>query len=437
MSRVPLPGIRLIKQFEGCHLEAYPDPLSGGKPYTIGWGSTRRKDGSPFSLGEKITQAEADDLLTWQVERQFLPALERIPAWSELNENQRGALLSFAYNLGAKFYGASGFSTITRVLQERRWDQMESALLLYRNPGSNVEEGLRRRRQAEADLFNAPSGQFPKARVTQPSASSAWDGRPRLLLLTTPPMTGEDVLEVQKLLARTGAGITLDGVFGLQTKLAIERFQSVNQVTPDGIVGPQTLELLRNRVLYYTQPPLQGDDVAAVQQALLKYGFRLTANGQFDQTTQKAVQDFQSAAGLTADGIVGPRTRQLLTARVLYLSTPYMTGADVEAVQQQLASLGIAVTADGVFGPGTERAIRAFQQIAGLTADGRVGPQTLSKLLDLRSVPTPSPVPPPQAEAPPAPPPAPPSEAAPPEPPPEQKTPSSLQQRRLDRLDRR
>ena len=54
-------GLKLIKEFEGCHLSAYPDPLSGNLPITIGWGSTRRKDGSPFQLGQSISQQEADE----------------------------------------------------------------------------------------------------------------------------------------------------------------------------------------------------------------------------------------------------------------------------------------------------------------------------------------------------------------------------------------
>jgi hypothetical protein len=48
---VPMMGIKLIKEFEGCHLKAYPDPLSGGLPITIGWGTTRKKDGSIHHSG--------------------------------------------------------------------------------------------------------------------------------------------------------------------------------------------------------------------------------------------------------------------------------------------------------------------------------------------------------------------------------------------------
>lgn len=155
-GKLPLPGVTLIKEFEGCKLTAYPDPLSKGKPYTIGWGSTRKKDGSEWSLGEKITQAEADELLILQLERKYLPPLEKIPCWQELNPYQQGALLSFAYNLGANFYGSHGFETMTRVLKNQEWDKIESTLIMYRNPGSSVEAGLRRRRIAEAKLFLQP-----------------------------------------------------------------------------------------------------------------------------------------------------------------------------------------------------------------------------------------------------------------------------------------
>ena len=154
LEGLPIPGIELIKKFEGCHLKAYYDPLTGGLPITIGWGSTRRKDGTSFMIGNTITQDEADDLLYFQLRREFLPALSKIPYWREMNDNQRGALLSFAYNLGAGFYGGSNFNTITRNLREKNWKAIPKTLEIYRNPGSNVEAGLLRRRKAEGDLWN-------------------------------------------------------------------------------------------------------------------------------------------------------------------------------------------------------------------------------------------------------------------------------------------
>ena len=136
-------------------MKAYPDPLTGGLPITIGWGSTRDYNGKPFTLDQQISQSVADALLINQIKKEFIPALQKIPHWNEMNENQQGALLSFAYNLGAGFYGGSNFNTITRVLKNKEWDKVPDALYLYRNPGTKVEKGLARRRVAEGKLWSS------------------------------------------------------------------------------------------------------------------------------------------------------------------------------------------------------------------------------------------------------------------------------------------
>ena len=145
-GKVPSAGAELIKEYEGLHdlgsdgmVHAYPDPLSGGLPYTIGYGSTKDIDGSPFELGDKITREKAEILLNQQLKYNYLSTLERtIPYWDEMNDNQHGALLSFAYNLGANFYGSPDFSTVSRVLKEKEWSKVPDALYLYRNPGTSL-----------------------------------------------------------------------------------------------------------------------------------------------------------------------------------------------------------------------------------------------------------------------------------------------------------
>jgi lysozyme len=104
-------------------------------------------------MGRTITQEYANKLLEFDLMNRFLPSLQKIPYWSEMNDNQRGALLCFAYNLGRDFYGSSNFNTITRVLTNKEWTKVPEALKLYRNPGSNVEAGLLRRRVAEGKLW--------------------------------------------------------------------------------------------------------------------------------------------------------------------------------------------------------------------------------------------------------------------------------------------
>jgi GH24 family phage-related lysozyme (muramidase) len=140
----------LISQFEGCHLNAYLCPA--GVP-TIGWGSTRYPDGSSVRLGQSITQQRADEFLTLEIERIAKVLEESVPYWDDMNINQKSALISFGYNLGAYFYNSSGFATISRVLTSKAWDEVPNAMYLYRNPGSHFEAGLARRRIAEGDLF--------------------------------------------------------------------------------------------------------------------------------------------------------------------------------------------------------------------------------------------------------------------------------------------
>lgn len=162
-GKVPRAGLELIKEFEGLHdlrsdgmVHAYPDPLSGNLPITIGWGSTKDLDGSSFKLGDKISREKADILLEHQTRTDYLSVLERtIPYWDLMNDNQHSALLSFAYNLGARFYGSDNFKTITHVLRGKEWKKVPDALYLYRNPGTSVEAGLARRRIAEGDLWES------------------------------------------------------------------------------------------------------------------------------------------------------------------------------------------------------------------------------------------------------------------------------------------
>ncbi|ELJ7022281.1 lysozyme, partial [Salmonella enterica] len=54
--RISEKGVSLIKEFEGCSLTAYPDPGTGGEPWTIGYGWTHSVDGKPVKPGMMIDQ---------------------------------------------------------------------------------------------------------------------------------------------------------------------------------------------------------------------------------------------------------------------------------------------------------------------------------------------------------------------------------------------
>jgi len=146
-------ALKIIKEFEGCHLEAYADPLHGWDVATIGYGTTRYSDGRKVKQGDKINAIEADMLLRQEVDRIAAKLRATVPFWVALADHQKCALISFAYNLGAAFYGAVGFETITARLRDKDWTSVPQAMLLYRNPGSSFEAGLKRRREAEGRLW--------------------------------------------------------------------------------------------------------------------------------------------------------------------------------------------------------------------------------------------------------------------------------------------
>lgn len=152
-SVVPPQCLDIIAEFEGFSPVPYSCPA--GIP-TIGYGATYYEDGRKVSPSDgAITEPQGRRMLENMVEKDFWGVLTNtIPYWDEMNANQRSALTSFAYNLGAHFYGNPGFNTISTCLRDHAWSEVPGALMLYVNPGSPFEAGLRRRRAAEAELWN-------------------------------------------------------------------------------------------------------------------------------------------------------------------------------------------------------------------------------------------------------------------------------------------
>lgn len=141
-------------------------------------------------------------------------------------------------------------------------------------------------------------------------------------------------------------------------------------------------------------PGARGRAVADVQTRLAALGFSVGpsgADGVFAEDTAHAVRLFQEQRGIDASGEVdGVTWRALVDAnlslgdRTLYLRRPYMHGDDVRQLQEMLGTLGFSCGGiDGVFGLGTEAAVREFQKSIGLVADGIVGRDTLRGIANL------------------------------------------------------
>jgi len=167
------PAVKLIKEFEGFHFDAYADPLHGWSVPTIGYGTTHYPDGRQVKRGDKINVIEAEDLLDGEIAKIAKHLSTVIPHWSGMLVTQQSALISFAYNLGTDFYGKAGFETITAKLRDKAWANVPAALKLYRNPGTPAEAGLLRRRTAEAALWTQNATKSPaKTAPTSPPTTS-------------------------------------------------------------------------------------------------------------------------------------------------------------------------------------------------------------------------------------------------------------------------
>ena len=137
-------GVNIIKRFEGCKLNAYVDPGTGGLPITIGYGNTAYEDGSKIQLGDKITQQRADALLL-----NLIPKYEAIikgKVTVNLNQNQFDALLSFVWNTG-------GSKTLFSLINTNDTGVYDFWTKNYIKGGGVVLPGLVSRRKTEADLY--------------------------------------------------------------------------------------------------------------------------------------------------------------------------------------------------------------------------------------------------------------------------------------------
>ncbi|EPZ43067.1 hypothetical protein N007_01620 [Alicyclobacillus acidoterrestris ATCC 49025] len=256
----------------------------------------------------------------------------------------------------------------------------------------------------------------------------------RFLRMTTPAMRGPDVMAAQRRLIVLGfyQGAS-DGVYGPQTVQAVIAFQTANHLLADGIVGPHTWTALgigqvqwgggqyhividtnQNVLALYTNNVLTGTYLVAtgkpttptpigdwliiekqpnpggpfgtawMRLSVPNGGYAIHGNDDASSIGQSITHGCVRMANTDATtlyntvplGTLVTIMGQLATTRLLDIgATP---GSDIAEVQQMLQALGYySSSIDGVYGPSTQAAVRAFQQAQQLSPDGVVGPQTI------------------------------------------------------------
>lgn len=251
---------------------------------------------------------------------------------------------------------------------------------------------------------------------------------------------GEPVKTLQRMLNRIAKNypniktVQIDGNFRQDTQDAVRTFQKTFKLNTDGAVGPATwykISYIYTAVKklaeldsegeeqivipgaypgYIIRQGQRGDNVKAVQYiiSLLSTYYHqlepLKVDGIFGASTTRAVKSFQEIYNLSADGLVGRNTWQKLIdiyvsmrSDINFPNDVYpgnllrvgSRGEDVQKIQVFLDVISQAypnipsLSTDGIFGSGTQRSVRAFQQQFGLTSDGIVGRDTWNSIVDV------------------------------------------------------
>ena len=213
----------MIKEFEGCYLEAYQDVVG---VWTIGYGITtadKSITGKTIKKGMKITQATADKWLEEALNKKYLPKVIKYQSKYGFNTSQIDALVSFAYNVGS----------IDGITQNgtRNIGMIESKFLAYNKAGGKELRGLTRRRLRELDMFRKGAKKFDEGFPVLPS-------RGYFQLADK----GKQVGQVQKLLSWMDFyNGKIDNVYGPETVKAVKKLQDLIGTTQNGKFGNKCL----------------------------------------------------------------------------------------------------------------------------------------------------------------------------------------------------
>lgn len=149
--------IAIIKQFEGMETQAYPDPATGGAPWTIGYGHT----GNDVRPGTVWNQVQAESVLRTDLAR--FEFLVNNGLTTTVNQNQFDALVSFCFNVGPGKKGVKDGllvlkngnpSSLLRLTNARDFDAAARQFKYWDNAAGRKMRGLTRRRAAEAFLYS-------------------------------------------------------------------------------------------------------------------------------------------------------------------------------------------------------------------------------------------------------------------------------------------
>lgn len=143
-------GIDLIKQFEGCRLNAYQ---CAAGVWTIGYGHT-----AGVRKGQIITQVQAESFLKDDLYK-FEQKVMKYDSKYHWNQNEFDALVSFAFNIGNIDQLTANGTRDIKTISEK--------MLQHKKASGRILDGLTKRRKEEQNLFLKPVQQNMQAASTE------------------------------------------------------------------------------------------------------------------------------------------------------------------------------------------------------------------------------------------------------------------------------
>lgn len=206
MRDIPRQAIDLVARWEDCVLTAYPDPATGGEPWTIGFGHT-----GAVKPGDVVNKDQAVALLQVDLRIAAGRIAARIgPVVDELTDNQYAALLSFVFNLGA-----TPSWTIWKRLKARQFDQVPGELIKFVNANGKKMQGLVNRRTDEIRLWSTDEPGSHDAPLTSAVTRA----------IVTPPTPADPV-------APAKSATLITGVLGVASTVPVAAKQVMDTVEP-------------------------------------------------------------------------------------------------------------------------------------------------------------------------------------------------------------
>ena len=278
-------GINSIKKFEGCQLKAYK---CAAGVWTIGYGHT-----AGVKSTDTITQTQAEEYLKADLEK-YEKNVEKYNKYG-WNQNEFDALVSFAFNIGSIDKLTANGTRSRATIAEK--------ILCYNKVGEKENEGLKKRRQAEQELFL-----MPIVAPVQQSSGKSTDGSG--VIRAVQQWLNMEYGDRLRNCTVCGKAILLtDGVFGAKTKAALTLALQIwintfgHTLAIDGVFGDETKAVCK----VVSEKSNTNTRGARIVQAILycyKYNPQLF-NEAFNADCTAALKAYQADHGLAADGAAG------------------------------------------------------------------------------------------------------------------------------------